>query len=625
EAALTTAQSLNQPALTSAILLNLGHGAQANPEQALAYYQGALEIAPTPLSQLQAQISQFDLLISQDPSAAQTLWTNWQPTFQQQLAALPASRDAIYAQLHLAQLLLQPESVLASPQQLMAVLTQASQDAQTLNDPMAQAYTLGYQAQVYGKTQQWAEAESLTEQALQQAQTLEAPEMVYQWAWQLGRFRKAQGKRSGAIEAYNQAVNTLQTLRADLVASSDDVQFNFRDGVEPVYRELVKLLLQGEAGRAAKQDDLKQARILIEDLQLAELQDYFQDACIQASPVEADQVDATAAVLYPIILDDRIDVIVSVAGQPVHHHSTPIAPGEVKATVNQLLGGLTTPLGSDQADTTQNLQQVYDWLVRPLTPTLAQYSIETLVFVADGPLRTLPLTALHDGENYLIERYNVVLSPGLDLLDPQPLERQGLRMLAAGLSEARAGFPPLPFVNDELEQITQEIPNHQVLFNQDLTRANLLNHLTTTPAEVVHLATHGEFGASAEETFILTWEGELTLKEMASALQQRHRSSVPPVELLVFSACKTATGDSRAVLGIAGMAIRSGVRSTLAGLWPLNDEASAAFMGHFYDALAMPGVTKAEAFRQAQLALMADPRFDEPYYWSPFVMVGNWL
>ncbi|MEO0539114.1 MAG: filamentous hemagglutinin N-terminal domain-containing protein, partial [Cyanobacteria bacterium P01_A01_bin.123] len=259
EAALTTAQSLNQPALTSTILLNLGHGAQANPEQALAYYQDALEIAPTPLSQLQAQISQFDLLISQDPNAAQALWTNLEPTFQQQLAALPASRDAIYAQLHLAQLLLQPESALASPQQIMAVLTQASQDAQTLNDPMAQAYTLGYQAQVYGKTQQWAEAESLTEQALQQAQTLEAPEMVYQWAWQLGRFRKAQAKRSGAIEAYNQAVNTLQTLRADLVASSDDVQFNFRDGVEPVYRELVKLLLQGEAGQATQQDDLKQA------------------------------------------------------------------------------------------------------------------------------------------------------------------------------------------------------------------------------------------------------------------------------------------------------------------------------------------------------------------------------
>ncbi|MEM9980241.1 MAG: hypothetical protein AAF808_21660, partial [Cyanobacteria bacterium P01_D01_bin.2] len=84
---------------------------------------------------------------------------------------------------------------------------------------------------------------------------------------------------SGAIAAYNQAVNTLQTLRADLVASSDDVQFNFRDGVEPVYRELVKLLLQGEAGQATQQDDLKQARVLIEDLQLAELQDYFQDAC----------------------------------------------------------------------------------------------------------------------------------------------------------------------------------------------------------------------------------------------------------------------------------------------------------------------------------------------------------
>ena len=152
-----------------------------------------------------------------------------------------------------------------------------------------------------------------------------------------------------------------------------------------------------------------------------------------------------------------------------------------------------------------------------------------------------------------------------------------------------------------------QIPHHQVLFNQDLTRDNLTDRLATAPAAVIHLATHGTFGSTAGETFILTWDGEVTIKELGALLQTRNRSSTLPVELLVFSACKTATGDSRAVLGIAGMAIRSGVRSTLAGLWPLNDQATAVFMDHFYEALAQPETTKAEAFRQAQLALLHDP------------------
>lgn len=112
---------------------------------------------------------------------------------------------------------------------------------------------------------------------------------------------------------------------------------------------------------------------------------------------------------------------------------------------------------------------------------------------------------------------------------------------------------------------------------------------------------------------------------MASILRNRIRTSEVPIDLLVLSACETATGNSRAVLGIAGMAIRSGVRSTLAGLWALDDQAAAAFMGHFYKALAQPNTTKAAAFRQAQLALMKDPQFKAPYFWSPFVLVGNWL
>ncbi|MEO1401196.1 MAG: CHAT domain-containing protein [Cyanobacteria bacterium J06635_1] len=626
ETALDLAQKLNQPALTSQILLNLGHTAQ--PDQALAYYEKAQAAAPTALTRFQAQISQLRLLATHNPSTAQCLWSDLAPAFQS--TRLPVSRAALYAQLHLAHTLLrydlfQYDLLVDSPERLLGLLNQVNQQAQALQDPIAQVYSLGYQGDLYAQAQQWPEAQAFTEKALRQAQALQAPEMVYPFALQLGRLQKAQGNRTHAMEAYSAAIDALSTLRKDLLGSSEEAQFTFRDDVEPVYREFIKLLLQSEAGRSPEQAHLKRARDLIEDLQVEEINDYFQDGCVQGSPAFADEVDPKAAVIYPILLDDRLDVIVSVAGQPVRHYSTAVSSDQVEQTVKQALGGLTSPLQAGRPSTTQQLQQLYDWIIGPAAADLAQQDVDSLVFVADGILRTMPLTTLHDGEQYLIEKYNVVLSPGLQLLDPRPLQRQDLQILAGGLSEARPGFPALPFVTDELQQVTTQIPNHQILLNENLTKSNLLNSLETVPAGVVHLATHGEFGQTAEDTFILTWEGKLTLTEISAALQTRNRTDISPVELLVFSACKTASGDSRAVLGIAGMAIRSGARSTLAGLWAINDQAAAAFMAEFYEALAQPGTTKAKAFRQAQLTLIEDSQLASPYYWSPFVLVGNWL
>lgn len=622
EAALNTAQSLNQPALTSTILLNLGHTfrGQGNTQKALDYYQQALGIAPTPLIQFQVQVSRFDLLVAQnDPAALQLL-----QELQEQTRSLPSSREGIYAQLHLIETVLSVAKKDKSSS-LLDLLNRVQGQAQALDDPNAQSYILGYQGRIYGEAQQWSQAVSLTERALQHVHRQQSPELLYQLAWQLGRYRRQLGNRQGAISAYLDAVAALDSLRGDLKTASDDVRFTFRDGVEPVYRELVGLLLEGDMTQADSSRNLKRARKLIENLQLNEIRDYFQDACVQAEPREVDQVDPKAAVIYPIVLEDRVDVIISIGKQPLRHYSTPIEPGQVDDTVKQLLRSLTTPLGSVQKRNLTQLKQLYDWVVGPAAADLAQQDVETLVFVADGALRTLPLTMLYDGEQYLIEKFNVALSPGLDLLAPRPHAREKVKLLVGGVSEARSGFPALPYVAKEVEQITSQIQEHAVLFNQDLTQQNLKDYLTEVSSEVVHLATHAEFGASPEDTFILTWEGRLSIQAMASLLRNRIRTSEVPIDLLVLSACETATGNSRAVLGIAGMAIRSGVRSTLAGLWALDDQAAAAFMGHFYKALAQPNTTKAAAFRQAQLALMKDPQFRAPYFWSPFVLVGNWL
>jgi CHAT domain-containing protein len=142
---------------------------------------------------------------------------------------------------------------------------------------------------------------------------------------------------------------------------------------------------------------------------------------------------------------------------------------------------------------------------------------------------------------------------------------------------------------------------------------------------VVHLATHGQFSSKAEDTFILTWDDRINIKQLNNVLKTRDLTESSIIELLVLSACQTAVGDKRAALGLAGMAVRAGARSTLASLWSVNDAATASFMIKFYQNLADNKVTKAEAVRRAQLSLLQNPDYSHPYFWAPFILVGNWL
>jgi CHAT domain-containing protein len=268
--------------------------------------------------------------------------------------------------------------------------------------------------------------------------------------------------------------------------------------------------------------------------------------------------------------------------------------------------------------------QLYDWLVQPIEAELAASEIKTLVFALDGSLKSLPMAALYDGENYLIEKYSVALTPSLQILEPQPLSRTPIKVLVGGLSEAKQNFPPLPGVKSEVQQIQAEIPA-QVLLNQQFTSDALQEEISAASFPVVHLATHGQFSSDAEDTFILAWDDRVNVKELGEVLQVREERERQPIELLVLSACQTAAGDKRAALGIAGVAVRSGARSTLATLWSVDDQSTAMLMVKFYQELAQANVTKAEALRQAQLALLQQSRFRHPYYWSPFVLLGNWL
>ncbi len=629
EQSLAVAQRLKSPELVAEIQLSLGNTArtQQQVEAALEFYRQASTSSASPMTRLQAQLNQLQVLLEQEQwVSAQTLL----PTIQSELATLAPSRQVIYARIKFAQSLIRFKQAsndrVSSSIEIGKLLATAIQQAKIIKDQRAEAYALGNLGGLYEQTQQWSTAKELTQQALILAQSINAPDISYRWQWQLGRLLKYQGNNQGAIAAYTQAVTTLQSLRQDLVAINPEIQFSFREEVEPVYRQFVDLLLQSEENSQPSQENLIQARNLIESLQLAELDNFFRVACLEGKPIQIDSVidkdDPTATVIYPIILPDRLEVILKLPQQPLRHYKVAITQTEVETTIQKLQQKLIRPYMS--RDVKSLSRQLYSWLLQPLEADLAKSKVKTLVFVLDGSLRNIPMAVLYDGQQYLIQKYAIALTPGLQLLPSKSVQQLQIQALSAGLTEARHGFSPLANVGLELNQIKSEVSSSKILLNQQFTSTSLQKEINSLPFPVVHLATHGQFSSQAEKTFILAWDKPIIVNELDSFLRTRNTSSRNAIELLVLSACQTAVGDKRAALGLAGVAVRAGARSTLASLWNIDDESTALLMSHFYEELAKNKLNKAEALRQAQLTLLNNPNYQIPRFWAPYVLVGNW-
>ncbi len=627
EASLRIAERLDEPFDLSPILLALGNTerAEGNFEEARVYYLQSVEMATTTLGRVESAVNALSLLSEQQRfEEARPLLDS----LYRDLENLPPSRRAIYARVNFTQSWMrldEPSDRSIDRLKIAQLLATTVNQAQDLDDSRSEAYALGQLGQLYEQSQQWPEARQLTEQALSVAQRIDATDIAARWQWQLGRVLRQQGEKEAAIAAYTSAIETLQGLRRDLATIAPEAQFSFRDSVEPVYRQLVDLLLTpSEPGGDIPQDNLQQAREIVEALQLAELDNFFREACLDAEPVQIDEIDLNAAVVYPIILPDRIAVVLSLPGQDLHHYATPIPEAEVDRVLEEWVQFLN-PIFPDTLRLDRS-QTLYDWLIRRAEEVLEDSDTQTLVFVLDGMLRNLPMAALHDGEGYLVERYGIAIAPSLQLLQPQRTTgREESLALIGGLSEARHGYAALPGVNVEIQEIASFLSG-QTLLNQDFTRDRVEGEVREEPFSVIHLATHGQFSSKAEETYLVTWDGRIQVKDLDRLLRIRETDTAIPIDLLVLSACQTAAGDSQAALGLAGFAVRSGARSTLATLWSVNDRSTAQFMSVFYEQLlSFPNRSKAEALRQAQLALIRSSAYNHPFYWSPFVLVGNWL
>jgi len=505
---------------------------------------------------------------------------------------------------------------------------QALDLAQRLGNARLESYALGYLAELYQLEDRHQEALNLCRRAVFSAQQLIASDLLYLWEWRRGTSLRALGNADEAIAALQRAVQSARLVQNALTLGywNELVEFPFGPQPRELYRDLVDLLIQRAAVTEDPQrmtDALRAARETIELFRALEVEDYFRDDCARllqahATPIEA--IGEHAAVVYYIPLERRTEIIVGSAGE-LSRFSAPVGTARLQTLATELRGLL------EKRTTYEFLQpaaELHELLISPLDAYLASRSVDTLVFVPDAPLRGIPMSALHDGETFLIERYSIAVSPSLTLMDPNPIERKNVSLLASALSLPVQDLPPLEYARIEVATIRTNFPA-LVLLDTEFQKDRLFTEFAKAQYSILHVASHGHFDRDSKRSYLLTYEDRLSLDDLEQLIRPKQYRG-RPLELLVLSACETAVGDNRAALGLAGVAVKSGARSAVATLWLVDDQASSLLTQEFYGQLrAATHSSKAKALQAAQVSLLNDERYRHPYYWSPYLVIGNWL
>ncbi len=628
--AVALARSTDDTALLAALLVSLGnlHGDEDRTEDALTAYAEAAPLAERAGDPLLASQAETNAASVAERAGRNDEANALALAAARRLEALPPSRARVQARIRagrtLARLARSPgpdaaQTAVAAHSLLVA----AEREADAAGDARSASFAAGALGALYEDHGRDADALEMTRRALLGAQGAGAPESLYLWHWQLGRLHHRAGRDDLAIASLEQAVSVLRSHRPAIgAAPSTGVRFD--EQVAPVYQLLAQLLLDASdaAEGALAQSLLRQARAAVEQLKTAELSDYYRDGCVEALEARTqalDDVSASAAVLYPIVLPDRLDLLVSLP--------TGLRRVRVDVSSKTLAGEVRALRASLEKRSTREYlpyaQALYQRLIAPVAPLLEGAPVDTLVFVPDGLLRTIPLAALHDGRRFLVERFALATSPGLSLTDPRPIDRRRPKLLLAGLSQPREGFAALPAVRRELEEIGQTFGG-RVLLDDDFRAEELTQRLEEEPYTIVHIASHGQFAGDASRSFLLAGDGRLSMDQLEDAVGAT-RFRERPVDLLTMTACETAAGDARSALGLAGMAVKAGARSALGSLWQVEDDATAELVTAFYAALADPLVSRAEALRRAQAKLLASQKTAHPGFWSPFLLISSWL
>lgn len=508
-------------------------------------------------------------------------------------------------------------------------LTEARELAEALYDSRLQSYATGHLGELYAAAQRYPDAARLWRQAMFYAEQSNAPELLARWHWQLGRAWQAQGKTEAAKEAYQQALQQLQRVQPALLYGHRGKPQFFRDTVATIYLELAELLLReanAAPSAAQRRAILRHVRDVMEGFKTAELKNYFQDECVAAyqETRQPAQIDALlgpgSAALYPIVFPDRLVLLLSLPQGDIHRATVPVTADALRHTTDAFREHLVR--AGNPRRLLIEAQTLYQWLIEPVRPQLLAQRIDTLIVVPDGVLRTIPFAALHDGQRFLVERYALGVTPGLALTDAAPFTAANHHILFNGLSEGVQDFGSLPHVVAEIRQAAALYEGTQLL-NSAFRKTAVESQLRQTPYTALLFATHGQFLGDPRQSFLLAYDGRISLDELERFVRTRQFQD-QPVDLIVLSACETAEGDERAALGLAGVAVKAGASSAVASLWAVNDASTAELIPAFLANLKAPALSKAQALQKAQRQLLNQPNTRHPFHWAPFVLIGNW-
>ena len=605
---------------------------------ALNYFQQSFDLA----TKQENSLAEVRSLISSIPIYYRLADFNAAANSRQQainlIPTLPLESTTIYAAIDLAKLL-QPEKVSFSScydretlDRARNLLQQAIDSARQLGDNRVTSFALGELGHTYECSKDYQQALEITKQARFAAE--QDKDSLYLWEWQTGRILYAQGKQGDGIAAYETAIATLESIRDDILTANRDVQFDFRDTVEPIYRELIERRLGSidnisviEPSQTKQVKNVNSILTTSDSLRLAELQNYFGNDCAINDIATTEGInlldpDPHTAYFSTIILEDGTAII---ANFPGGKSKIVWNSNKGKNAIAEEINQYRTRLQKHYVNATYLGQDIYSWLIQPFTEDLQREQITTLVFVHDGLLRSIPMSALHDGEQFLIQKYAIATTPSLNLVSPTTLERQKLKVLGLGLSKAsqvdNRSFPPLPNVETEIASLKSIFEESTNLLNDDFSRDRLQQELTEASYPIVHIATHGEFSSEPENTFLITGQSEkLTINQLDRIIRSTARNE--SLDLISLTACETAVGDERAALGLAGVAIQAGASSALASLWAISDGVTPVAVKDFYLGLQDANLSKAVALQKAQIALIEQDI--PPAFWSPFILIGNW-
>jgi len=567
-----------------------------------------------------------------------------------------------------------------------SLFKQAESITQATADTHLKSLTYGHFSQLYGAAKRYPEALRFIQKAIFLAQQVSHSErLLFRWYRDKAELLKTQQQFEAAIKAYRQAILYLEKLRSDIEASDQDSQINFKQVIRPAYMELVNLLLkQAEkmtgneeitckpilpslnSCQQEKQQNanfpkvcefplpkntnqqscyLANALAIVERFKDFELRNYYRDECVTQYCTSFTQLlSKDTAIVYHILFPDRPVALLYFSDDDIQQVDLSYETYNLQKIVQRVgrLIKFVRFVKTEKRLLDRNARFLYQHLFKKIDQKLKSRNIKTLVFVPDEYLRSIPMAILRDeNDQYLLEKYAISVTPSLVLTRFQQSSQKDLKLLLNGLSKQHPdpqyqNLPELTFVENEIKSIAALFPTSKKLLNEKYHQDAMFQELTLADSphySGIHIASHAVFNLDTKKMVILTSDDTLSIDDLIKLVNLNSPNKLS-IELLTLSACETAKDQKGAALGLAGLAVKAGVSSALATLWKVNDQSTAKLTEQFYQ-FYKQGHSKAKALQKAQLALLKGEvtgigkdgetiTFESPYYWAPFILIGNW-